>query len=91
MTRAKKMLAGQAKLSDNPFDFKDNSVKDHLTGDWKEKVQRRMENVIVVIVLCEAQTHTASGVSSELTIAKDKTAYRLDIYILRANAAVGLK
>ena len=69
---AKKMLAGQAKLPDSPFDFKDNSVKEHLTGDWKEKVRRRMDNVDVVIVLCGTQTHTASGVAAELTIAKEK-------------------
>ncbi|MDA3884341.1 MAG: TIR domain-containing protein [Candidatus Delongbacteria bacterium] len=69
---AKKMLAGQAKLQDSPFDFKDNSVKDHLTGDWKEKVRRRMDNVDVVIVLCGTQTHNANGVSAELTIAKER-------------------
>jgi len=69
---AKKMLAGQAKLPDSPFDFKDNSVKEHLTGDWREKVQRRMDNVDVVIVLCGTQTHAATGVSAELTIAKEK-------------------
>jgi len=69
---AKKMLAGQAQLPDSPFDFKDNSVKEHLTGDWKEKVRRRMDNVDVVIVLCGTQTHNASGVSVELTIAKDE-------------------
>ena len=69
---AKKMLAGQAKKPDSPFDFKDNSVKDHLTGDWKDKVKRRMDNVDVVIVLCGTKTHTASGVATELTIAKAK-------------------
>ena len=69
---AKKMLAGQAKLPDSPFEFKDNSVKEHLTEDWKEKVRRRMDNVDVVIVLCGTQTHTASGVAAELTIAKEK-------------------
>ncbi len=68
----KTMLAGQAKLQDSPFDFKDNSVKEHLTGDWKEKVWRRMDNVDVVIVLCGTKTHNASGVSAELTIAKEK-------------------
>ncbi len=68
----KKMLAGQAKLADSPFDFKDNSVKEHLTGDWKEKVRRRMDNVDVVIVLCGTATHTASGVAAELSIAKEK-------------------
>ncbi len=70
---AKTMLAGQAKLPDSPFDFKDNSVKEHLTGDWKEKVRRRLDNVDVVIVLCGTQTHTASGVAEELLIAKEKS------------------
>jgi hypothetical protein len=69
---AKIMLAGQAKLEDSPFDFKDNSVKEHLTGDWKEKVRGRMDNVDVVIVLCGTQTHTATGVAAELAIAKEK-------------------
>lgn len=70
---AKRMLAGQALLPDSPFDFKDNSVKDHLTGDWEEKVRRRMDNVDVVIVLCGQYTHTATGVAKELTIAKSKS------------------
>ncbi len=70
---AKKMLAGQAKLPDSPFDFKDNSVKQHLTGDWKQKVNRRMDNVDVVIVLCGTKTHTATGVAAELSIAKEKS------------------
>jgi len=68
----KKMLALQAKQADSPFDFKDNSVKNYLTGDWKEKVRRRMDNVDVVIVLCGTMTHTATGVSAELDIAKEK-------------------
>src|SRR5882672_964473 len=69
---AKIMLAGQAKLPDSPFDFKDASVKDHLPGDWKEKVRRRMDNVDVVIVLCGQYTHKANGVAAELTIAQEK-------------------
>jgi hypothetical protein len=69
---AKTMLAGQARLEDSPFDFKDASVKDHLTGDWKEKVKRRMDNIDVVIVLCGQKTDKAAGVAAELTIAKEK-------------------
>lgn len=80
---AKKMLAGQAMLLDSPFDFKDNSIKEHLTGDWKEKVRRRMDNVDVVIVLCGTQTHNASGVSAELTIAKEK---KIPYFMLAAYA-----
>lgn len=62
------MLAWQAKLQDSPFDFTDASVKEHLTGDWKEKVKRRMSNIDVVIVLCGEYTHTASGVSAEVSM-----------------------
>lgn len=69
---AKVMLAGQAKLPDSPFDFTDASVKEHLTGDWKEKVKRRLDNVDVVVVLCGQKTHTATGVAAELEIAKQK-------------------
>lgn len=69
---AKIMLAGQAKHPDSPFDFIDASVKDHLTGDWKEKVRRRMDNIDIVIVLCGEWTHTAKGVAEELTIAREK-------------------
>lgn len=68
---AKIMLAGQAKHADSPFEFKDNSVREHLDGDWKEKVRRRMNNIDVVIVLCGKHTHTAKGVAAELTIAKE--------------------
>ena len=68
----KAMLAVQADLPDSPFDFKDASVKNHLPGDWKDKVRRRMDNIDVVIILCGTSTHTASGVADELTIAKEK-------------------
>lgn len=70
---AKLLLAGQAKHADTPFDFTDASVKGHLTGDWKEKVRRRMDNVDVVIVLCGEWTHTARGVADELTIARERS------------------
>lgn len=69
---AKIMLAGQAKLPDSPFDFTDASVKEHLTGDWKDKVWRRMDNIDVVVVLCGQYTHTANGVAAELSIAQEK-------------------
>jgi MTH538 TIR-like domain (DUF1863) len=66
------MLAGQAKHEDSPFDFKDSSIKEPLTGDWKDKVRRRMDNIDVVAVLCGENTHTAKGVAAEVTIAQDK-------------------
>ena len=78
---AKTMLAGQAKLADSPFDFKDASIKVPLTGDWKEKVKRRMDNIDVVFVLCGERTDKASGVVAELAIAKEKSK---DYFLLAA-------
>ena len=66
------LLAGQAKHPDSPFDFIDGSVKQHLPGDWREKVRRRMENIDVVIFLCGTLTHTARGVADEYSIALEK-------------------
>ena len=65
------LLAGQANHPDTPFEIKDRSIKEPLAGDWKLKVRRRMDNVDVVIVICGEYTHTAAGVSAELTIARE--------------------
>lgn len=65
------LLAGQSKHPDTPFEIKDRSLKEPLTGDWKEKVRRRMDNIEVVIVICGEYTHTAAGVAAELTIARE--------------------
>jgi hypothetical protein len=43
-----------------------------MTGDWKDKVRRRMDKIDVVIVLCGEYTHTARGVAAELTITQEK-------------------
>lgn len=66
----KVMLAGQAVYSDSPFEFKDASVKETLTGDWEEKVKGRMRNVDLMIVICGTRTNTATGVSKEIEIAQ---------------------
>ena len=67
----KVMLAGQAKLEDSPFDFTDASVKEHLTGDWKEKVKQRLKICDQVIVLCGTNTNKATGVAAEVSIAQE--------------------
>ena len=65
------LLAGQAKHPDSPFEIKDRSLKEPLTGDWKDKVRRRMDNVDIVIVICGEMTHTATGVGAEVSIARE--------------------
>ncbi|MBN1655088.1 MAG: TIR domain-containing protein [Deltaproteobacteria bacterium] len=65
------LLAGQAKNPDSPFEIKDRSLKEPLTGDWKGKVRRRMDNIDVVIVICGEYTQAATGVAAELIIARE--------------------
>ena len=68
----KKMLVGQSKLEDSPFEISDWSVKDPLTGDWKKKVKEKIKKVAVVIVLCGENTDSATGVSDEIKMAQDE-------------------
>src|ERR1700688_750334 len=65
------LLAGQAKHPDSPFDFTDRSIKEPLSGDWRDKVRRRMANVDVLIVICGEYTSSAQGVAAELSIARE--------------------
>ncbi len=66
------LLVGQSKHPDSPFEIADWSVKEHMTGDWKEKVRARMRNVDLVCVICGTQTHKAAGVAAELAIAREE-------------------
>lgn len=67
------MLAGQAKHTDTPFNIADASVKEELSGDWKKKVRERIKKVDLVAVICGEFTHTAAGVSTEVTIAQEES------------------
>ena len=66
------LLVGQAKNPDSPFDLTDRSLKEPMTGDWKEKVRKRLLNVDLMIVICGEYTDTATGVSAELAIAQEE-------------------
>lgn len=68
----KELLIGQSKNNDSPFELSDWSVKEHLTGDWKEKVRKRLQSVDLVCILCGKKTHTATGVGAELTITQEE-------------------
>lgn len=69
----KNLLIGQAKNPDTPFEIQDWSVKEPMTGDWREKVRTRMiRSTDLTIVICGEFTHTAKGVAAELTIAKEE-------------------
>ena len=66
------LLVGQSRHSDSPFEMADWSVKEVMSGDWKEKVRRRIRSVDQVVVICGTHTDEASGVSAELAIAQEE-------------------
>lgn len=66
------LLAGQAKHPDSPFEFANWSVKEPMTGDWKEKVRQRIRSTDLAIVICGEWTHTATGVAAELRIVQEE-------------------
>lgn len=66
----KELLVGQSKNSDTPFEIADWSVKEHLTGDWKEKARQRIRQVDQVIVLCGEYNPT--GVNAEIKLAQEE-------------------
>lgn len=46
------LLVGQAKNPDTPFELSDYSVKEPMTGIWKEKVRGRIRGADIVLVMC---------------------------------------
>lgn len=66
------LLVGQSKNPDSPFELADWSLKEPLTGDWKEKVRTRIRSVDIFVVICGENTDTAAGVSVELSIAQEE-------------------
>jgi hypothetical protein len=83
---AKILLAEQARLPDSPFEITDVSERQPLTGDWGDKVRRRMDDIDVVIVICGEDAYLAKSVAAELTIAqeKNKPYFLLTAYAHRA-------
>ncbi len=65
-------LVGQAKNPNSPFEIENWSLKEPLTGDWKEKIKTRIRRCDQVIIICGYKTDIAIGVNIELQIAQEK-------------------
>jgi hypothetical protein len=78
----KHLLVGQAKNPDSPFELADWSVKEHIDGNWKEKVKTRLNAIDVVCILCGKHMGSASGVNAEIKIAQEigKPYFLLEAY-----------
>jgi hypothetical protein len=67
----KEALVGQAKNPDSPFQLADWSIKEAQASNWKDHARMRIGSVDVVAVICGQHTHTATGVSAEIEIARE--------------------
>jgi hypothetical protein len=70
--RLKDLLVGQSKHADSPFELADWSIKEHMSGNWKEKARTRIRSVDVVCILCGKNTHIATGVAAELSLSQEE-------------------
>ena len=76
-------LVGQSKHPDTDFEIADWSVKEPFAEkEWEKKVRTRIKQVDLVIVICGQHTHMATGVATELKIAREekKPYFLLDGY-----------
>lgn len=79
----KTLLIGQAKNTDTPFDIADWSIKEHIRGDWKEKVRAKLKKVDQVVVICGSHTQSATGVSAEVKLAQEE---KIPYFLLKGRA-----
>lgn len=79
----KTLLVGQSKNADSPFSIADWSIKEAVTGDWKETARRRIRAVDVVAVICGNHTNRATGVAAEIKIAQEE---RISYFLLAGRA-----
>lgn len=68
----KEALVGQSRNPDSPFELADWSIKEAIDVRWKDHARRRLRSIDVVAVICGEHTHTATGVSAEIKIAKEE-------------------
>ncbi len=68
----KNLLAGQAKLSDSPFEISDWSLKEAAPQkDWEDKALAKIKRTDIVVVIAGTSTYRASGVKKEVNMARN--------------------
>jgi antiphage defense system Thoeris ThsB-like protein len=67
----KNLLVGQSRNKQSPFLIDDWSIKKETKG-WKADARKRIRRSDVVIVICGHYTHQASGVTTEVDIAREE-------------------
>ncbi|AVT67445.1 hypothetical protein EA004_27260 [Vibrio anguillarum] len=87
----KHLFVGQSKNSKTPFSIEDWSSKSSLPQDqWESLIKTKIGKCNMLIVLCGKTMASATGVSKEIAMAKEKDVPVFGVYVDGANTTSNL-
>jgi hypothetical protein len=87
----KNLFVGQSKNSKSPFSIEDWSSKSSLPQpEWEELIKGKINKCNILIVLSGQTMASATGVSKEITMAKDQDVPIFGVYVDEANSSSNL-
>ena len=87
----KNLFVGQSKNSKTPFSIEDWSSKSSLPqSEWETLIKEKINNCNMLIVLSGKTMASATGVSKEITMAKDQDVPVFGVYVDGANSSSNL-
>lgn len=87
----KNLFVGQSKNSKTPFSIEDWSSKSSLPqSEWEKLIKGKINKCNMLIVLSGQTMASATGVSKEITMAKDRDVPVFGVYVDGANSSSNL-
>jgi len=87
----KNLFVGQSKNSKTPFSIEDWSSKSSLPqSEWEELIEGKINKCNMLVVLSGQTMASATGVSKEITMAKDQDVPVFGVYVDDANTSSNL-
>jgi len=87
----KNLFVGQSKNSKTPFSIEDWSSKSSLSqSQWEALIKGKINKCNMLIVLIGQTMASATGVSKEITMAKDQDVPVFGVYVDGANSSSNL-
>ena len=87
----KNLFVGQSKNSKSPFSIEDWSSKSSLPqSQWEELIENKINKCNMLIVLSGRTMASATGVSKEITMAKNQDVPVFGVYVDGANTSSNL-
>ena len=87
----KNLFVGQSKNSKTPFSIEDWSAKSSMPqSEWEALIKEKINKCNMLIVLSGQTMASATGVSKEITLAKDQDVPIFGVYVDGANSSSNL-